>query len=176
MRFVEISSLLDPGYLRAETGYCTHEDGRGYVAVLTKMPGVTAEMLDWWFDWHPRDPLRYRIWFPRITSTSALNRRSAGAKAFYNTVHHPVEESASGATASALSFSIRSSSGSRKGRCRVRTAPHRLRLAGDDKRHARHTKMCHFARETGEGWSYEAGSGSVNGSSSTRGRSRINPS
>lgn len=28
------------------------------------MPGVTAEMLDWWGPWHSLDPIRYQIWNP----------------------------------------------------------------------------------------------------------------
>lgn len=42
--------------------------GVGYVAVRTPMSGVAAEMIDWWFDWHPRDPQRYRIWYPAAHS------------------------------------------------------------------------------------------------------------
>jgi hypothetical protein len=30
-----------------ETGWCTLEDGTGYVAVRTHMAGVTAAMIDW---------------------------------------------------------------------------------------------------------------------------------
>lgn len=41
--------LLDSGYLPCERGYCVMPDGTGFVAGLTKMPGVTMEMLDWWF-------------------------------------------------------------------------------------------------------------------------------
>jgi hypothetical protein len=33
--------------------------------VLTKMPGVTAEMWDWWFGWHGCDARRYKLWHPR---------------------------------------------------------------------------------------------------------------
>lgn len=29
---------------------------------LTDMPGVTAEMFDWWFAWHGLDTMRYIIW------------------------------------------------------------------------------------------------------------------
>ena len=28
-------------------------DGSVFVAVLTEMPKVTGDMLDWWFWWHP---------------------------------------------------------------------------------------------------------------------------
>ncbi len=45
LRVAELSALLDPGYHRAETAYCTFEDGRGYVAVLTKMPGRSGSRI-----------------------------------------------------------------------------------------------------------------------------------
>lgn len=60
--FGERNRLFEAGYLEAETGYCVMPDGTGYVANLTKMPGVTAEMFDWWFAWHGLDNLRYKIW------------------------------------------------------------------------------------------------------------------
>ncbi|MPW24729.1 phloretin hydrolase [Alkalibaculum sp. M08DMB] len=56
------NDLFKPGYLDCEFGYTIMEDGTGYVANHTFMPGVTGEMLQWWFAWHPLDPLRYAIW------------------------------------------------------------------------------------------------------------------
>ncbi|MGB9903545.1 MAG: DAPG hydrolase family protein [Desulfotomaculales bacterium] len=58
------NELLNPGYLPAEMGYCLMPDGSGFVAMLTRMPGVTAEMIDWWFAWHGLEGLRYKIWDP----------------------------------------------------------------------------------------------------------------
>lgn len=40
------------------------EDGTGYLANRTEMPGVTPEMFDWWFAWHGLEDMRYRIWDP----------------------------------------------------------------------------------------------------------------
>ncbi|MBK1689855.1 DAPG hydrolase family protein [Rubrivivax gelatinosus] len=54
--------LLEPGYLPAERGWCLMPDGSAFVAGLTRMPGVTAEMLEWWFYWHGLHGLRYAIW------------------------------------------------------------------------------------------------------------------
>ena len=54
-RAADLDRLLDPAPLAVETGWCTLPDGVGYVAVRTPMPGVSGEMVDWWFDWHPRD-------------------------------------------------------------------------------------------------------------------------
>jgi phloretin hydrolase len=57
----QLARLLEPGNLAGETGWCSLPDGVGYTAVRTPMPGVTGEMLDWWFAWHPHDPMRYRM-------------------------------------------------------------------------------------------------------------------
>lgn len=62
--FDEKNDLLKPGYLAKENGYCFLTDGSCYVAVLTRMPGVTGDMLDWWFSWHAQESLRYKIWYP----------------------------------------------------------------------------------------------------------------
>lgn len=48
-----------------QVGYGVHEDGTGFVCNTTYMPGVTGEMLDWWFPWHSvGSDLRYKIWDP----------------------------------------------------------------------------------------------------------------
>ena len=94
----DLDRLLDPEPLAAETGWCTLEDGCGYVAVRTEMPGLDAEMVDWWFDWHPHDGLRYRVWCPRdhertgFEPGAELARRAPAAKPFWGTTHFPVED------------------------------------------------------------------------------------
>lgn len=60
----EINRLLDPGYLPGETGWCVMLDGTAYIATLFQMPGVTLDMVNWWFAWHALEDLRYMIWFP----------------------------------------------------------------------------------------------------------------
>ncbi|MCR5665576.1 MAG: phloretin hydrolase [Eubacterium sp.] len=53
----------DDDYLHI--GYGVMDDGIGFVANETYMPGVTGEMLDWWFAWHSvGSDLRYKIWDP----------------------------------------------------------------------------------------------------------------
>jgi phloretin hydrolase len=59
-----LNDLLEPGYLATERGWCIMPDGTGFVAGLTTMPGVTADMIDWWFAWHGLEGLRYAIWNP----------------------------------------------------------------------------------------------------------------
>lgn len=61
----DINDLLNPGYLEVETGYCVLPNGAGYVSVCNKMPGVTVDMVNWWFAWHGLDELRYKIWWPK---------------------------------------------------------------------------------------------------------------
>lgn len=48
-----------------QTGFGILDDGTGFVCNTTYMPGVTSEMLDWWFPWHSvGSDLRYKIWDP----------------------------------------------------------------------------------------------------------------
>lgn len=57
--------LQREGYWPVETGYTYSPDGAVRVFVLTKMPGVTPAMWDWWFGWHGSDADRYKLWHPR---------------------------------------------------------------------------------------------------------------
>ena len=58
------NDILKPGYLEVENGYSVLPDGTGVVATKVEMPGVTPEMIDWWFCWHGLKDLRYKIWCP----------------------------------------------------------------------------------------------------------------
>lgn len=66
LRRNEINRLLNEGYLEGENGFYREEDGSTYVSVLTKMPNVTLEMIDWWFWWHAAEAIRYKIWYPEM--------------------------------------------------------------------------------------------------------------
>ena len=52
---LHLDNLFDPGYMPVELGY-------GILANLTEFPGATVEMFDFWFAWHPIEPMRYKIW------------------------------------------------------------------------------------------------------------------
>ncbi|MDO8628976.1 MAG: hypothetical protein Q7R41_00650 [Phycisphaerales bacterium] len=149
----EPARLLDPGYLDVENGFCTNRDGSGFVAVLTQMPGVTAEMIDWWFDWHPHDPMRYRIWFPAehfdISFEPAVN---PGAKPFQNTIHRPIEDVGLGKSRIRIEFVEPEAFGFPSGDfpgsvCSTIICGY----AGDDKLKVRHTRMCHIVRDVAGG-------------------------
>ncbi len=58
------NDILRAAYLPAERGWCVMPDSSAFVAGLTEMLGVTAEMIAWWFAWHGLEDLRYMIWDP----------------------------------------------------------------------------------------------------------------
>jgi hypothetical protein len=89
----EIDRLRDPTPLARENGWCWTRDRVAYVAVRTPLPGHSAEMWDWWFDWHPRDPLRYRVWYPSgHFGTRFVPAAQPGAKRLWGTTHFPDED------------------------------------------------------------------------------------
>ena len=46
-----------------QNGFAVAANGTGFVANTTFMPGVTAEMFNWWFGWHSvTSDLRYKMW------------------------------------------------------------------------------------------------------------------
>jgi hypothetical protein len=57
--------LVEPGYLPLENGTTRLESGEVFVAVLTKMPGVTGAMFEWWMGWHYMENQRYKLWHPK---------------------------------------------------------------------------------------------------------------
>lgn len=70
----EADRLLEPGSLPLESGFTRLPNGQVFVAVLTKMPGVTAEMIDWWFGWHYMESQRYKLWHPRAHLRNGAKR------------------------------------------------------------------------------------------------------
>lgn len=59
-----LKTLLEPGYIEGETGYCNLDNGSAYIAVNNQFPGCTMDMIKWWFAWHGIEGLRYKIWDP----------------------------------------------------------------------------------------------------------------
>jgi phloretin hydrolase len=147
-----LDRLLDPAPLAVETGWCRLPDGVRFVAVRTPMPAVSAEMVEWWFDWHPREPLRYRIWHPRAHLDNSLEPPArAAAKPYWGAVHHPVEDVGTGTVHARIAFVAPSELGFST------DAPDDPAVGtivcgwvGDDRRRMRHSPMAHvFLREGG---------------------------
>lgn len=62
LKIQDRNDLFLPGDLPGEFGWWQMEDGTALIANKTFFPGVTGEMFDWWFAWHPIDRLRYACW------------------------------------------------------------------------------------------------------------------
>ena len=69
----QMNDLLNPGNLDIEIGWCNLPNGAGFIANRNVYRNVTAEMIDWWFAWHPLDGLRYRLWYPPQHAGIALS-------------------------------------------------------------------------------------------------------
>lgn len=108
-----INDLLNPGYMEVETGYCVMPDGSAYVAAHTKMPGVTVDMIHWWFAWHSLEDLRYKIWWPKghyaisiseEARQKVLNPNLPLTQKFQGITHHVVEDVGAGPEDIYISF------------------------------------------------------------------------
>ena len=62
--FDQKNEILSDVDLQTEIGYVKMDDGTYLVSMICPMPGITAEMIDWWFWWHPQAKERYQVWFP----------------------------------------------------------------------------------------------------------------
>jgi DAPG hydrolase PhiG domain len=154
LALADVQRLLDPAPLAAETGWCTLADGVAYVAVRTAMPTVTAEMVDWWFDWHPRESLRYCVWHPEAHRANSLTAPArAGAKAHWGAVHRPVEDVGVGIVHARIAFARPSEMGMADDALEHSdVATIVCAMVGDERRRMRHTPMFHvFLRDRDSG-------------------------
>lgn len=62
--FESKNDILRNKGLQEEVGFEKLNDGTYIVSMTCPMPGITKEMIEWWFWWHPQADERYRIWFP----------------------------------------------------------------------------------------------------------------
>lgn len=108
-----ISKLLEPGYDEVETGYCILPNGAGYVAVNNKFPGVSIDMINWWFAWHSLEDLRYMLWFrdghygisiSDEDRQKILNPETSMLEKFQGRVHHVIEDTGNGPEDIQISF------------------------------------------------------------------------
>lgn len=148
----QVDRLLNPAPLECETGWCVLDDGVAYVAVRSAMPHVSGEMVDWWFDWHPRESLRYRAWHPTAHLANSLQPSPRErAKGHWGAVHHPVEDVGVGIVHARIEFCSPTEMGmSSDALDDPDVASIVCGYAGDDRLHVRHTPMYHvFLRERG---------------------------
>jgi len=149
----DIDRLLDPSPLETETGWCLLPDGIGYVAVRTPMPGTTAAMWDWWFDWHQRDPARYRVWCPEAHfGISFTPPRRPGRKAFWGATHFPEEDVGAGREVIRIDLKAPSEYGFSTDALEDPNVGTIVGgLAGSPSRHMQHTVMTHVFLQDPDG-------------------------
>jgi len=162
LSFNKINDLLNPGYLSLENGYCKMSDGSVFVAVLTEMPKVTGEMLDWWFWWHPINSLRYKVWYPEShfgTSLDAdidddyMRRKGPYAERYWHTTNYPEEDIGTGKETLSIKFVPPDTFGfdsSRFDEANVATVICGI-VGSVGKKIKQHTYMCHFVRKKKSG-------------------------
>ncbi|MFA9270639.1 MAG: DAPG hydrolase family protein [Baekduiaceae bacterium] len=149
----EMDRLLDPAPLAVETGWWRLPDGTQQVAARTRFPDVTGEMIDWWFDWHPHEAIRYRIWYPAAHRDNRVEAPEVrGAKPFWGTVHHPVEDVGTGMVRARIAFLPPSAYGFMSD---ALEDPNVATIAGgyvgDDTRRTWHSVMTHVFLREGDG-------------------------
>ncbi|KIQ60836.1 2,4-diacetylphloroglucinol hydrolase [Pseudomonas fluorescens] len=60
----DLNRMLAADFVSEEAGYALLPGPMAYVQSRKFFPGCTAQMLKWWFMWHPLEAERYTLWFP----------------------------------------------------------------------------------------------------------------
>ena len=95
--FGEKNRILKDDAQQREIGFSRFDNGNYIVSMTCPMPGITPEMIRWWFWWHAQDSLRYKVWFPGEhygISTARKDRAYFSRKTlpeFQPNTHYPVE-------------------------------------------------------------------------------------
>mgnify|MGYP001813265868 CR=1 FL=1 len=89
MRYEDRTRLLTPEVLQFESGVERLDDNVFHVAVLTPMPGASAEMIGWWFGTYMQTTEHYRMWHPRDHVWMDWENKSPGT---HVGAHHLVHE------------------------------------------------------------------------------------
>ena len=96
--FENKNDILSEESFQNEAGYKKMADGSYLVSMYCPMPGITPEMIEWWFWWHPQKSERYRVWFPGSHFSVGYPKKqadyfeSAVRPAFRNNTQYPVEK------------------------------------------------------------------------------------
>ena len=111
LEYENINDLLNPGYLDVENGYCLNSDGTAFVAAKIDFPGVTGDMIQWWFWWHANKNIRYKIWCPGDHyAISVKDKNQANNEALtyeqrrVNNIHFPWEDTGTGVMKLSIRF------------------------------------------------------------------------
>lgn len=91
------NEILENLSLQKEAGYSLISDNNYLVSMYCPMPGVTADMINWWFWWHVQDNKRYQAWYPTSHFENSYNKKDKAyfsAKSlpqFQNNIQYPIE-------------------------------------------------------------------------------------
>lgn len=141
----ELDRLLDPAPLEAEVGWCWLASGVGYVAMRTALPPGPHAMAEWWFEWHPHEDIRYRVWHPKAHVSNSVDPVAGPLeKPYWDVVHHPVEDVGFGVAHLRIEFKRPEAIGfSADALDRPGVAGIVGGFVGDERRRMRHTRMTH---------------------------------
>lgn len=95
--FERKNDILTDAGLQGEIGFKETGSGTYLVSMVCPMPGITPEMIKWWFWWHPQANERYQVWFPGAhfgISYSKKQRKyfeQANCPDFQNNTQYPLE-------------------------------------------------------------------------------------
>lgn len=96
--FEDKDEILRRKELWHEAGYRQYPDGNWLISMYCPMPGVTADMVNWWFWWHPQASERYQSWFPGEHFSITTDKKdkdyfsSPSLPAFQPNTQYPVEK------------------------------------------------------------------------------------
>ena len=159
LRIEDKNQLLKDGYLNCENGFFHFEDNSAYAAVLTKMPNVSIEMIDWWFWWHAKESLRYKIWYPEMhfdISSDFGEHYNDESKTYrerlYISKHFVTENIGTGKEKIVINFMSPEEFGFDVSQLKDENKETIIcAIVGDLKKRVWHTKMCHVVRKVEEG-------------------------
>lgn len=96
--FENKNDILQNEKLQTEVGYRKTPDGSYLVSMVCPMPGLTSEMIEWWFWWHAQESLRYQVWFPGAHYGISYRKKDTDyfkqptLPLFQPNTHYPVEK------------------------------------------------------------------------------------
>lgn len=109
--FAERSKLLSDENAGRKDGYTVMPDGTGYVSDTMQMPGVTAEMIEWYIVWRGLAPQNYAAVNPEkyISAVSMQKGRFEdedliGAEKYWDTTQTVIQRKAMGTSTEYVNF------------------------------------------------------------------------
>ena len=95
--FSDKDSILCDSQLQTQAGFSRFPDGSYLVSMYCPMPGITPEMIQWWFWWHAQADERYQVWFPGEHYGISFGKKNKdyfsqpSVPAFQPNTHYPTE-------------------------------------------------------------------------------------